>query len=62
MFFMGGAIAGLAKKGLKSNGFVRRLTGIGVKKKNKKSLIKKDKPVANAKPARNKKMKSLSLK
>ena len=60
MFFMGGAIAGLAKKNLKSNRFVKRLKGIGVK--NKKSLIKKDETKATKKPVQQKKIKSVSLK
>jgi hypothetical protein len=62
MFFMGGAIAGLAKKNLKSNGLVQRLTGIGLKKKHKKSLIKKDETKAIKKPVQQKKIKSVSLK
>ena len=57
---MGGAIAGLAKKNLKSNRFVKRLKGIGVK--NKKSLIKKDETKATKKPVQQKKIKSVSLK
>ena len=62
MFFMGGAIAGLSKKVLKNTLFAKRLRGNGLKKKIKKSLIKKDETKAIKKPVQQKKVQSVSLK
>lgn len=72
MLFMGNAIQAVAKQQLENNPFAKRLmksklfakrrTGVGLKKKNKKSLIKKDETKAIKKPVQQKKVQSVSLK
>lgn len=72
MFLKGNSIKAVARQQLENNPFAKRLmksklfakrrTGVGLKNKNKKSLIKKDETKAIKKPVQQKKVQSVSLK